>query len=44
MHALPEVFKNFKVSASIDRMRTMRVYVTGYAQRPGAYAVPGRHR
>lgn len=38
---IAQVFKQFKVSASIDRMRTMRVYVTGYAQRPGAYAVPG---
>jgi protein involved in polysaccharide export with SLBB domain len=36
-----QVFKNFKLSASIDRLRTMRVYVTGYAQRPGAYAVTG---
>lgn len=36
-----KVFKNFKLNVSIDRLRTMRVYVTGYAQRPGAYTVTG---
>lgn len=35
------VFKNFKLNVSVDRLRSMRVYVTGYAQRPGAYAVNG---
>lgn len=36
-----QVFKQFKLNATIERLRSMRVYVTGYAQRPGAYAVSG---
>ncbi len=35
------VFKNFQVSASLGRLRAVRVYVTGFAQRPGAHTVSG---
>ena len=33
------VFKNFEVSVSLGRLRGVRVYVTGFVQKPGAYAV-----
>ncbi len=35
------VFKNFDLSASVGRLRGVRVYVTGFVQRPGAYSVAG---
>lgn len=35
------VFKNFELSASLGRLRGVRVYVTGFVQRPGAYVVSG---
>ena len=35
------VFKNFELSVSLGRLRGVRVYVTGFVQRPGAYAVAG---
>lgn len=34
-----QVFKNFEISVSLGRLRGLRVYVTGFVQRPGAYAV-----
>lgn len=34
-----QVFKNFELSASLGRLRGVRVYVTGFVQRPGAYSV-----
>ena len=34
-----QVFKNFELSASLGKLRGVRVYVTGFVQRPGAYAV-----
>lgn len=33
------VFKNFDVNVSLARLRGVRVYVTGFVQRPGAYVV-----
>lgn len=33
------VFKNFEISASLGKLRGIRVYVTGFVQRPGAYSV-----
>lgn len=33
------VFSNFKVNASLGRMRSIQVYVVGQARRPGAYTV-----
>lgn len=33
------VFKNFQVSASLGRVRTIRVYVTGFVQEPGTHNV-----
>jgi protein involved in polysaccharide export with SLBB domain len=36
-----QVFKNFELSASLGKLRGVRVYVTGFVQRPGAYAVAG---
>lgn len=33
------VFKNYKLSASLGRLRSIRVYVTGATKRPGAYTV-----
>ena len=34
-----QVFKNYRLSTSLGRLRSIRVYVTGYTQRPGALAV-----
>jgi len=34
-----QVFKNFQVSASLGKLRSIRIYVTGYTKRPGAYTV-----
>lgn len=36
-----QVFKGFELSASLGRLRGVRVYVTGFAQRPGSYVVGG---
>lgn len=36
-----QTFKNFELSASLGRLRGVRVYVTGFVQRPGAYSVAG---
>lgn len=33
------VFRNFQLSASLGQLRGVRVYVTGFAVRPGAYSV-----
>jgi protein involved in polysaccharide export with SLBB domain len=38
-NALVEQFKNAKVSVSVARLRTVRVYVVGDVQRPGAYDI-----
>ena len=35
------VFKNFEMSVSLGRLRGVRVYVTGFVQKPGAYSVAG---
>lgn len=35
------IFRNFELSASLGRLRGVRVYVTGFVERPGAYAVAG---
>jgi len=34
-----QVFKNFQVSAALGRLRSFRIYVTGFTQRPGPYNV-----
>lgn len=34
-----QVFRNFKLSASLGRLRSIRIYMTGFVQRPGAYTV-----
>jgi protein involved in polysaccharide export with SLBB domain len=34
-----QVFRNFQLSASLGQLRSVRVYVTGFAKRPGAYTV-----
>jgi protein involved in polysaccharide export with SLBB domain len=34
-----QVFRNFELSASLGRLRGLRVFVTGYVARPGAYSV-----
>ncbi|MEO7855236.1 MAG: SLBB domain-containing protein [Rubrivivax sp.] len=36
---LAQVFKNFQVSVSLGQLRGVRVYVTGFVERPGAYTV-----
>jgi protein involved in polysaccharide export with SLBB domain len=33
------VFKNFQLSATLGRLRSIRYYVTGFTNRPGAYTV-----
>ncbi|MDC6166180.1 SLBB domain-containing protein [Paucibacter sp. XJ19-41] len=34
-----QVFRNFQLSASLGRLRGIRIYVTGFTPRPGAYTV-----
>ena len=34
-----QVFRNYKLSASLGRLRSIRIYVTGATPRPGAYTV-----
>ena len=34
-----QVFKNFQVSVSLGQLRGVRVYITGFVQKPGAYSV-----
>ena len=34
-----QVFRNFQLSVSLGQLRSVRIYVTGFAQRPGAYTV-----
>lgn len=34
-----QVFKNFQVSTSLGKLRSIRVYVTGFTAKPGAYTV-----
>ena len=34
-----QVFRNFQLSVSLGQLRGVRVYVTGFAQRPGSYNV-----
>jgi protein involved in polysaccharide export with SLBB domain len=36
-----QVFKGFQLNVSMGRLRGVRVFVTGYVERPGAYAVAG---
>lgn len=34
-----QVFKNFQLSATLGRLRSIRYYVTGFISKPGAYSV-----
>ncbi|KQW42075.1 MULTISPECIES: SLBB domain-containing protein [unclassified Roseateles] len=34
-----QMFRNYRLSASLGKLRSIRVYVTGFTQRPGAYIV-----
>ncbi len=34
-----QVFKNFQLSTALGRLRSFRIYVTGFTQRPGPYNV-----
>ncbi|NCT83565.1 MAG: sugar ABC transporter substrate-binding protein [Comamonadaceae bacterium] len=34
-----QVFRNYRLSASLGKLRSIRIYVTGFTQRPGAYTV-----
>lgn len=34
-----QVFKNFQLSATLGRLRSIRYYVTGFVVKPGAYSV-----
>jgi protein involved in polysaccharide export with SLBB domain len=36
-----QVFRNFELSATLGRLRGVRVYVTGHVARPGSYSVTG---
>lgn len=36
---ISQVFRNFQVSTTLGKLRGIRVYVTGYAQRPGSYSL-----
>jgi protein involved in polysaccharide export with SLBB domain len=38
-HRVGQVFRNFQVSVSLGQLRALRVYVTGFVARPGAYTV-----
>lgn len=39
LRAIGRQYRDFEVSASIGRLRGVRVYVTGFANNPGAYTV-----
>lgn len=34
-----QVFRNYRLSATLGKLRSIRVYVTGFTNKPGAYAV-----
>jgi protein involved in polysaccharide export with SLBB domain len=34
-----QVFRNYRLSTSLGKLRSIRVYVTGFTQRPGSYTV-----
>jgi protein involved in polysaccharide export with SLBB domain len=34
-----QVFRNFQLSVSLGKLRSIRIYVTGFARRPGSYTV-----
>jgi protein involved in polysaccharide export with SLBB domain len=34
-----QVFKNFQVSTTLGKLRSIRIYVTGFVAKPGAYTV-----
>lgn len=36
-----QVFRNFELGVTLGQLRGVRVYVTGYVTRPGAYSVSG---
>lgn len=36
---IARVFKNFQVSTALGKLRTIRIYVTGFTAKPGAYTV-----
>ena len=36
---IAQVFKNFQVSTSLGKLRSIRIYVTGFTAKPGAYTV-----
>lgn len=36
---IAQSFKNFQVSTSLGKLRTIRIYVTGFTAKPGAYTV-----
>lgn len=38
-HAIGRYYKNFQLSVSLGRLRSIQIYVTGFAQRPGNYTV-----
>lgn len=38
---LRRVFKNFELTATLGQLHGLRVFVTGFAERPGAYTVGG---
>jgi protein involved in polysaccharide export with SLBB domain len=37
--AVRRVFKNFELSASLGQLRSIQIFVVGYAKRPGTYTV-----
>ena len=37
--AIGHYYKNFQISVSLGRLRSIQIYVTGYARRPGNYTV-----
>lgn len=36
---IAQVFKNFQVSTSLGKLRSIRIYVTGFTAKPGTYTV-----
>jgi protein involved in polysaccharide export with SLBB domain len=37
--AISRIYRNFDLSADVGRIRSMQIYITGQARRPGAYTV-----
>jgi len=38
-HRVAQVFRNFQLSVALGKLRSMRIYLTGFVEQPGSYTV-----